>query len=114
MKKYEMESRFYKEATEMQKNEGVSTAEEYKRVVNEKNEKVNQMQAEIDRKSAAVANLENELRNQKEKSVLDNKRATMKIKKLSKALTYQLESLRKESVSIVNYLKAREAIMKND
>lgn len=47
MKKYEMESKFYKEATEMQKNEGMSTTEEYKRVINEKNEKVNQMQGEI-------------------------------------------------------------------
>lgn len=44
----------------------------------------------------------------------DSKRATMKIKKLSKALAYQLESLRKENISIINYLKAREAIMKND
>lgn len=52
-----MESRFYKEATEMQKNEGISTAEEYKRVVNEKNEKVSQMQSEIERKAAAIANL---------------------------------------------------------
>lgn len=37
MKKYEMEGKFYKEATEMQKSEAVSTTEEYKRVVSEKN-----------------------------------------------------------------------------
>ena len=72
------------------------------------------MQSEIERKGAAIANLENELRIQKEKSMLDSKRSSMKIKKLSKALAHQLESLRKENVSIINYLKAREAIMKND
>lgn len=54
------------------------------------------------------------MRNQKEKSMLDSKRATMKIKKIAKSLVNQLESLRKENLSIVNYLKAREAILNND
>lgn len=85
-----MESKFYKEATEMQKNEGLSAAEEYKRVVNEKNEKINQLQIEVDRKVTVIVNLENELRTQKERSQVDSKRSTLKIKKLSKALAYQL------------------------
>lgn len=61
-----------------------------------------------------MADIDNELRSQKEKSTNEGKKLTLKIKKLNKIITSQLEGLRKENQSIVHYLKARTTILQND
>jgi hypothetical protein len=58
--------------------------------------------------------LEGELKSQKERSASEGKRLAAKIKKLSKVVSSQLESLKKENTSIVHFLKTRAAILQND
>jgi hypothetical protein len=61
-----------------------------------------------------LADIDNELKSQKERSTNEGKKLTVRIKKLNKIITSQLEGLRKENQSIVHYLKARAAILQND
>lgn len=61
-----------------------------------------------------MADTENELKLQKEKSHNEGKKLSQKIKKLNKVISIQLEGLRKEGLSIVQYLKARATILQND
>ena len=85
-----MESKFYKESGEMHKIELSSSIEQLKKIINQRNDKIEKLQSQIENKDKKIRSIESEHLTNKEKTYAENKYLKSKLQQIVKVLSNKL------------------------